>query len=1180
MKLGNSVLNVGLISHSVPYGHWLTSQNVKCIWVWAYSAPQHKQKNDPRFYKRSKFCPGGSIKSFKANEVQIFKKILSNQHIDFIIFENKPPCYSLFNMCVEKGLGIGWFESNNKFNVRVEVPWKLVRHSLSHAELGGVSTLQVKWCFCYKSDIVRWSWSNPGGGVKATLAQIIDTTIGGKKFCLDSDVKMGQLNTYRGLLKWNNRFGKVLVPTVYSKDQWVQRYLEDKELATLLDVPGSRTQGLDKESMKRLGNINLPGKIFNCACRGFQLKSEPLSLKKTLECDQFEQPSKRLKYSSDTEEKATNTTTLMTTVTAEAVKSDNAPIPEHLWDRRVVIKFAWLQNNVGGLTENYDTKRKFIIIRRFFLKIWRGRVRRSFFSWLKDTPMTEEEKSRNMEAGIAALQHVAKATWWKWDGGSSLFFWRWKACWIEVARDGSAGCFNYRPKRYMKKTKLGSNDLVQKIREKVKDVVDKGYITLVQREDIEALMPMFGVKKGLDDIRMVYNGSKSGLNDALYCYWFPLPKISTMYNSLMNDYWSSDEDYGEMFLNFPMHKSISKYSGVYLGDVYEGNKDYQNKIFGMWGRKTMGLGPSCHDSVQFSLRAKRIIYGDRHNPNNPFQWKVVSFNIPGLAGYDPRLPRMMKIRKDGRVASDLHIYIDDYRITAATEDMAWACSSRIGKISSYLGTHCANRKKREPSKSPGAWQGGVVDTIEGSPYQSVSSERWVKLQEKIRWFGKFVDLYDDVSARIDIPENDLKTTILKNHIPRKQAESYRGYLVYVSRTYRAMVPLLKGIHLSLDYWRPNRDDEGWRIMGLPQEKVDFDPHDRGPPQVPMVNRLRKDIKILMEFTSTENPVRTPVRPTKRIEAYMFGDASGQGFGLSLWSPESGTIHMHVGSWNERVKNHSSNYRETCNFVRKIEELVENGDVEKGSELWVFTDNFVFESCYSSGSASTKDLHELITRLRRMEMYGSLFIHVVWVAGTRMIMQGTDGLSRGDCTSGVLTKGDFLSYIPIGLSASKRSNNIREWWKGALPGKAWKVLDAEEWYTVPFEDVNGCYIWFPPPSLAAMALELLCESHQVHPNTSHVFIVPNLMTYEWRKQLGKAADCRFTLNVNSFLWSAEMHESLTVAFVCPYLNSRPWRVKHLNGVDEYTDKVCGMWGGNSDSMRSSVRKFWLRAWNHE
>ena len=84
----------------------------------------------------------------------------------------------------------------------------------------------------------------------------------------------------------------------------------------------------------------------------------------------------------------------------------------------------------------------------------------------------------------------------------------------------------------------------------------------------------------------------------------------------------------------------------------------------------------------------------------------------------------------------------------------------------------------------------------------------------------------------------------------------------------------------------------------------------------------------MAFTSTENPVRTPIYLTKRFEAYIFEDASVQGFGILLWYPESGTIHMHLGSWKEKAKkNYLSNYRETYNFVRKIEEFVKSEDVE-------------------------------------------------------------------------------------------------------------------------------------------------------------------------------------------------------------------------------------------------------------
>ena len=40
-------------------------------------------------------------------------------------------------------------------------------------------------------------------------------------------------------------------------------------------------------------------------------------------------------------------------------------------------------------------------------------------------------------------------------------------------------------------------------------------------------MFFFHVPKGERDIRMVYDGSKSGLNASLYAPWFALPTIDT-----------------------------------------------------------------------------------------------------------------------------------------------------------------------------------------------------------------------------------------------------------------------------------------------------------------------------------------------------------------------------------------------------------------------------------------------------------------------------------------------------------------------------------------------------------------------------------------------------------------------------------------------------------------------------
>ena len=51
-----------------------------------------------------------------------------------------------------------------------------------------------------------------------------------------------------------------------------------------------------------------------------------------------------------------------------------------------------------------------------------------------------------------------------------------------------------------------------------------------------------------------------------------------------------------------------------------------------------------------------------------------------------------------------------------------------------------------------------------------------------------------------------------NSFDFKELESIRGFLIYVICTYPAFTPYLKGVHLTLHSWRPNRDDEGWKMV--------------------------------------------------------------------------------------------------------------------------------------------------------------------------------------------------------------------------------------------------------------------------------------------------------------------------------------------------------------------------------
>jgi hypothetical protein len=367
-----------------------------------------------------------------------------------------------------------------------------------------------------------------------------------------------------------------------------------------------------------------------------------------------------------------------------------------------------------------------------------------------------------------------------------------------------------------------------------------------------------------------------------------------------------------------------------------------------------------------------MVLGDHTDRKNPYHWEWIRENLPGDSDYDPTLPWIAKVRHGGDIAADVHIYVDDCWITAPSQELAWLAASRMAKVCSWLGLQDAARKQREPSTTPGALAGAVIVAGETGYYKLVADACWEKTRRKIRWFASYLGIQEGEDE--DKKQTKDRVACPSGHLPHKTAESFCGFLVYVSRTYRAMVPYLKGIHLTLDSWQPNRDEDGWHNTSTVEQKCAIDEREKPPRFVKMVPRLRQDIEVLMGFTEAEKPPRVPVRPTgAAVCMYMFGDASGSGFGVWLWVAGQGTVYTAHGSWSEATSRKSSNYRELYNLVLKIEELVKDGTIPRGTEIFVFTDNFVAERAFYHGSAKSPLLHELVRRLRQLEMEGAIFI---------------------------------------------------------------------------------------------------------------------------------------------------------------------------------------------------------------
>ena len=98
------------------------------------------------------------------------------------------------------------------------------------------------------------------------------------------------------------------------------------------------------------------------------------------------------------------------------------------------------------------------------------------------------------------------------------------------------------------------------MKEKLATVRHRGYFE--GHCAILCLMHFFWVPKGADDIRMVYNGTSSGLNPCLWAPNFVLPTVETHLRGVEPGYWMADRDLGEMFLNFVLHESLRQYCGV------------------------------------------------------------------------------------------------------------------------------------------------------------------------------------------------------------------------------------------------------------------------------------------------------------------------------------------------------------------------------------------------------------------------------------------------------------------------------------------------------------------------------------------------------------------------------------------------------------------------------------------
>jgi hypothetical protein len=316
------------------------------------------------------------------------------------------------------------------------------------------------------------------------------------------------------------------------------------------------------------------------------------------------------------------------------------------------------------------------------------------------------------------------------------------------------------------------------VKTKLSNVREKRYVTPGQ---VHSLTSYFWVPKGDQDIRMVYDTTKSGLNTCIWSPSFSLPSADSFTDNLESGSWMMDMGLGEMFLNFPLDEQLRPYCGIDLRPFFPEEAGEQT-LWEHWVRCMMGLRSSPYCTIKTLLLGYETVTGDRHRPDNAFRWTAAKLNLLGSATYNPSMPWVYRVRETGRIASTIKIYVDDLRPIAESEQDCWLLGHQAAAALQFLGIQVLARKTRPPSQHPGAWAGTVAVTGSEGVGMKVAQGKWDKAKRLVQ------ELLDEL---------DTKPTL-----DRKVLESIRGFFIHLQRTYPAITPFIKGLHLSIDGWRP------------------------------------------------------------------------------------------------------------------------------------------------------------------------------------------------------------------------------------------------------------------------------------------------------------------------------------------------------------------------------------------
>ncbi len=281
------------------------------------------------------------------------------------------------------------------------------------------------------------------------------------------------------------------------------------------------------------------------------------------------------------------------------------------------------------------------------------------------------------------------ASYWCWQWGSRLCFWRFPKEFQRMMQYGT-------PFYHLAASPVGcACNIMPSLSRKAeietrKKVFQLWYRHFIERGFTDLITQHFSVIKlevdeDILEIQVVWNSSSNGHNATLCApglmlddigdvikmvtKWLLVP-VATYLNSGLptKDYTQSassfvkskqgDINVGAMFNNCCTHPSKRHDLGV---QVINTRPEGEYKPYQFWQFCALHFGgcPSPYLPCKLQHLILKLCKGDRHDPTNHWQWETLQLNLPGDTKYNPLMPQVMLLWKDGELATREADYVDD-----------------------------------------------------------------------------------------------------------------------------------------------------------------------------------------------------------------------------------------------------------------------------------------------------------------------------------------------------------------------------------------------------------------------------------------------------------------------------------------------------------------------------------------